>query len=92
MLSLSRRQARGTEPRRYRLHNKKKFVPKKLNKDDKSYIPNRTPDELGRMPFGKFEFERFECVPKSYLLRYKGDSSIAKYPNLVTFIDGIEYE
>lgn len=91
MLNLSRRQAHGTERRRYNLGDKK-YVPKKLKDAESSYVQSKTPDQMGRMPFGRYEFERFERVPKAYLLRYKGDPSIDKYPNLVNFIDGIEYE
>lgn len=71
--------------------NKSSYVPQKLG-TDKNYIRTKTPDELGRMPFGKHEFERFENVPVDYLLAHKGDPSISKYPNLVKFIEGLTDE
>lgn len=69
------------------------FKPKKLSP---GAIKRKTPDELGRMPFGKYEFERFENVPKEYMLYLKygennmgESSSLNKYPNLKKFIEGL---
>lgn len=54
-------------------------------------IRHKVPDELERMSFGQYEFERFERVPRKYMiwLKYSG-ISLARYPNLKNFIDNLE--